>query len=227
MIALRVVVTALALVVAVAGCGAGTVEQPAAPSASASPGVTPVGSEPVGRAQPSLPVQRVRPQYLTRSYRSPVVDAQRHRAGVLRIPSLRIATPVDAVRLDHGVMAIPDSPARVGWLRTTAARGDRIGASVLSGHVSDIHDAPGALSRLRGIRRGAVITWTGPGGDRHRFIVTGTARYPRSRGVPARLFRVTGPHLLHLVTCADRVQTSGGGFHYTANLVVTAREQSR
>lgn len=221
----RTAVTALALVVALVGCGAGTSEPARAPSTAVSPAaVERVVSEPVGRARASVPVVRARPQYLTRSYRSPVAAHQRPSVGRLRIPSLRIDAPVDAVGLDRGVMAIPDSPARIGWLRTTAARADRIGASVLSGHVSDRHDVPGVLSRLGGVRRGAEISWTGPGGDRHRFVVTGIARYPRTRGVPARLFRVTGPRVLHLVTCADRVETSGGGFHYTANLVVTARE---
>lgn len=172
------------------------------------------------------PTARAVPQYLTRTYRAPVNNGRAARAGTLRIPGLRISAPVDAVGLDHGAMAIPDRPARVGWLRTTARVGDRIGASVLSGHVSDRRDRPGALSRLARIRPGAVIRWTGARGDRHEFVVTGLRRYPRSRGVPARLFRVTGSHVLHLITCAERVRTASGGFHYTANLVVTARERA-
>lgn len=174
------------------------------------------------------PTTRVPPQYLTRSYRAPVEAgvperAARRKAGSLRIPSLKVTAPVDAVGLDRGVMAIPDSPARIGWLRTTAAAGDTIGASVLSGHVSDRRDRPGALSRLRTVRRGAVVIWTDSRGLRHRFVVTKVRRYARSRGVPGKLFSVTGPHVLHLVTCTDRVRTRGGGFHYAANLVVTAK----
>ncbi|MCX6396488.1 MAG: class F sortase [Propionibacteriales bacterium] len=226
--------TALAgLILLVTACGpsateaptptASSVERPAAPAARVGP-VLP------SNLSPDVPTARAQPQYLARNYQAPAgatVARRGSTAGTLRVPSLRIVAPVDAVGLDGGVMALPDNPTRIGWLRTTAAVGDRIGSSVLSGHVSDSHDRPGALSRLREVRPGTVITWSGVRGDRHRFVVTAIHRYPRNRGVPARLFRVTGPHLLHLVTCAHRVSTAGGGFHYTANLVVTAREVGR
>lgn len=231
--AVRTAAGALVLAGVLAACG-GSPAAPAGPSGPAGPSAGPVAADvpvvaaPLGRAQPELPTSRSRPKYLHRSYRAPeggsVSSRGVTRAGTLRIPSLRIVAPIDAVGLDRGVMAIPNSPARIGWLRTTATATDRIGASVLSGHVSDSRDAPGALSRLRTIRRGAVISWTTPRGSRHTFVVTGTKRYPRTRGVPAQLFGVVGPHVLHLITCADRVTTGGGGFHYTNNLVVTARE---
>lgn len=215
----------LGLGVLVAGCTAepSAVGGPAvAASASARPG--PQAATPVHEVSPTA---RSKPQYLTRSYQAPVASGAerkaRRRAGTLRIPSLKVAAAVDAVGLDRGVMAIPDSPARIGWLRTTAAAGDTIGASVLSGHVSDRRDRPGALSRLRTVRRGAVLIWTDARGLRHRFVVTKIRRYPRSRGVPGKLFGVTGAHVLHLVTCTDRVRKRAGGFHYTANLVVTAK----
>ncbi len=51
-------------------------------------------------------------------------------------------------------------------------------------------------------------------------------RAARSRGLPAHLFRTDGPHLLHLVTCTNRRNLSGGGFHYADNLVVSAEEVS-
>lgn len=219
MIGSRAVVAGI--LVLAAGCGAGSSDAGSPPS----PAVHQVQAGPVPA---TVPTTRARPTYLDRSYQAPIEASgsrqSDRRAGVLRIPSLRIRTPVDAVDLDHGVMAIPDSPSRIGWLRTTAAVGDRIGASVLSGHVSDRRDRPGALGRLRSVRVGAVISWTGSRGDRHRFVVTAIRRYLRARGVPADLFRVLGPHVLHLVTCADKVRTGGGGFHYTSNLVVSARE---
>jgi hypothetical protein len=221
-IGVRTAASALVVAAALSACGAA----PTAPAIHRD--VEPVETlAPLPRVQPAVPTERAHPEYLERSYRAPAPGRRSgQRAGTLGIPSLRLVAPVDAVGLDRGVMAIPTSPARIGWLRTTAVAGDRIGASVLSGHVSDSHDAPGVLSRLRSIRRGAVITWTTARGVRHRFVVTGTSRYPRTRGVPARLFRVDGPHVLHLVTCTARVSTASGGFHYTANLVVTAREVS-
>ncbi|MET3962542.1 hypothetical protein ABIE44_002476 [Marmoricola sp. OAE513] len=199
-------------------CGAG-----AGPAHAPAPATTPdkvvMAPEPVA-VQPTL---RPSPRHLDRSYRAEPDLVDPGAGGVLRIKSLGIRAPVDAVGLDGSAMAVPDDPGRVGWLQSTAQVDDSSGASVLSGHVSDERDVPGALSRLNEVRRGAVITWAPPGGRRYRFEVVDLHTYPRATGVPAELFRVDGRHVLHLVTCARRVSTAGGGFHYTANLVVTAR----
>ncbi|MFA6576734.1 MAG: class F sortase, partial [Nocardioides sp.] len=152
--------------------------------------------------------------------------ARRRPAGVLSIDRVGIRAFVDTVGLDRGTMAVPNDPRRLGWLATTSAAGELLGGSVVSGHVSDRHDRPGALWRLRHTRVGDVVRWTTPDGEAHRFVVRRVARYPRSRGVPGHLFRTDGPHLLHLVTCTNRRRTSGGGFHYADNLVVTAEEVS-
>ena len=69
------------------------------------------------------------------------------------------------------------------------------------------------------------MRWTTAGGETHRFVVRRTQRFPRSIGVPSRLLRTTGPHVLRLVTCTDRRRTSTG-FHYVDNLVVTAEAVS-
>lgn len=168
------------------------------------------------------PAAHAAPHFLRSNYRAPDALIRAGAGGSVRIPSLGVLAPVDAVGLDGTTMAIPDDPHRVGWLTTTAAGADLVGSSVLSGHVSDEHDAPGALSRLHDLRPGALVVWT-VGGLAHRFVVTGLARYPRTRGVPASVFRTDGAHVLNIVTCTDRVATAGGGFHYRSNLVVTAR----
>ncbi len=171
----------------------------------------------------TVPTERAEPRHLRRDYHAPVRGARRLPAGRLRIPSLRIAAPVDAVGLDRGAMAVPDDPRRTGWLATTSSAGELVGASVVSGHVSDRRDRPGALWRLRDVRVGDVATWTARDGAVHRFVVRRVQRFARSRGLPARMFRTDGPHVLHLVTCAGRRRTAGG-FHYVDNLVVTAVE---
>jgi len=142
--------------------------------------------------------------------------------GSLQIPSLRIDAPVDAVGLDGTAMAVPNDPGRIGWLSSTARASDLAGASVLAGHVSDADDRPGALNRLVRIRLGAAIMWRGSDGRRVRFRVVRIKLFPRSRGLPAAMFSAAGRHELNLVTCAARVSTANGGFHYTSNLVVTA-----
>jgi hypothetical protein len=187
------------------------------------PSVAPSVTQAPSRPGQMLPTVRPRPRYLTRSYQAPGRLVAHGEGGTLSIPSLHVTVPVDAVGLDEGAMALPNDPSRVGWLRTTAEAGDAIGSSVVSGHVSDLHDVPGALSTLKEVRPGASISWTDRQGVEHRYVVEDLHRYPRVTGVPADLFRVDGPHLLYVVTCADRQETAGGGFHYASNLVVTAR----
>ena len=181
----------------------------------------------VGLASPAVavrPTASASPkQYLTRTYSAPRRLVAPGAGGVLRIPDLGIEAPVDSVGLDGSVMAIPDDVGRVGWLTATAASRDLSGASVISGHVSDRRDRPGVLWDLHEVTEGDRIEWTDKSGRTTTFIVTALATYPRVEGLPAAMFRTDGAHVLHLVTCADRRATPGGGFHYAANLVVTAR----
>jgi len=143
-------------------------------------------------------------------------------AGTLQVPNLGIEAPVDAVGLDGSAMAIPTDPTRLGWLTGTAKPGDLVGASVVSGHVSDRDDRPGALSRLDEVRPRATIIWTDSAGRTYRFRVERVRLFSRDHALPAWLFATDGPHVLHLITCAGRISTPGGGFHYRSNLVVTA-----
>lgn len=203
---------------------------PEIPSGPAEEGRTRIGATAFLRAgsadaDATVPTTRATPRYLHRRYRAPETRARARQVmgGSLRIDRIGLRAGVDTIGLDQGAMAIPNDTRRLGWLATTAAAGELLGSSVISGHVSDRHDRPGALWRLRDVRVGDSVRWTGADGDTHRFVVRRVARYPRSRGVPAELFRTTGPHLLHLVTCTSR-RSSGSGFHYADNLVVTAAE---
>lgn len=119
-------------------------------------------------------------------------------------------------------MAVPSDPSRVGWFNRSARIEDVIGATVIAGHVSDRQDRPGALFRLKSIQRGDIITIT-KGGQTFRFEVTGLRSYSRNQQLPSNLFTTAGPHVLHLITCTGRASTASGRFHYTKNLVVTAR----
>jgi hypothetical protein len=176
------------------------------------------------------PTRRATPRYVDERYvapaapvgPTPLLRSTGSGAGQLSIPRVGIRAGVDAVPLDGGTMAIPNDTGRLGWLAGTAAADDLVGSSVVSGHVSDRSDRPGALWRLRDVRRGDTVRWTDASGDSHRFVVRRVQRFDRRAGVPARLFRTTGAHVLHLVTCTNRQPTSSGGFHYADNLVVTA-----
>ncbi|MGA8258109.1 MAG: class F sortase, partial [Nocardioides sp.] len=168
-----------------------------------------------------MPSSRAKPRFLHRFY--PGVASAASPGGPvsrLELPRIGVSAPVASVGFDRGTMAIPRDTGTVGWLATTAAAGDLIGSSVISGHVSDPQDRPGALWRLRSARPGDVVHWrSGPAVT--RYVVKSVRRYPRSKGVPAELFRTDGPHTLHLVTCARKV-VRGDRFHYRDNLVVTA-----
>lgn len=173
-----------------------------------------MGNEPKGVATPI---------HLASTYAAPA-HQRAPTAGQLRLGRLGIAAPVVQVGWDGTAMAVPDDPATLGWLESSAAIGDRAGVSLIAGHVSDRHDRAGPLSRLVEARVGDVIAWRS-GSTVVRFAVVSIARYPRAEGLPTSLFRVDGPHVLRLVTCTDR--TSGVfGFHYADNLVVSARELS-
>ena len=172
-----------------------------------------------------VPTARAVPRFLTTRYRAPADLVSRSAGGSLSLPRVGISAPVHPVGLDRGTMAIPTDPRRVGWLDRSAAVGDEVGSSVISGHVSSRTDRPGALWRLRDVRVGDRVRWTSAGRT-ETFEVRRVHRYPRRTGLPADLFRTDGARVLHLVTCARRVRR-GGRFHYTDNLVVTARPALR
>ncbi|WP_232676241.1 class F sortase [Nocardioides sp. R-C-SC26] len=199
---------------------------------------TPVVPEvPTGPEIAVRPTQRVAPRYLERRYSEeistpvPGTDAPgdspsvrgrvRADAGAVSIDRIGLVAPVVSARLDGGVMAIPDDVRTVGWLSVSARPDDVMGASIISGHVSDRRDRRGAFGRLHRAQRGDVVRWRADDGTMRLFDVVSVRRFPRAHGLPASLFRTDGRRLVHLITCADRT-VSGGRVHYRDNLVVTA-----
>jgi len=170
-----------------------------------------------------VPQRRAKPRHLTTRYASPERSplARRRSSGSLTIERIGLHAPVDPVGLDSGTMALPNDRRHFGWLSTTAVAGDLLGSSLISGHVSNPRDAPGGLWRLKDARVGDLVRWRTPDGATYRYVVRSVQRFARSRGVPARLLRTDGPHLLHLITCITRRSTSSG-VTYADNLVVTA-----
>jgi len=165
-------------------------------------------------------------------YKSPTVGtgfsstgdlAARQAPGSLVMPAIGARAPMTSVGIKRGQMLVPGDVARVGRLNRSAAVGDLIGTTVIAGHVSDRHDRPGAFWRLASARKGQVVTVT-DAGKTVRYRVTGVERFDRNRKLPQRLFRTTGAHRLVLISCTGRVTTRSGGFHYTQNVVVTAKK---
>lgn len=172
----------------------------------------------------SAPTARAVPQHRWNDYRATTGTVARSTGMRLQVPAVGVDAPVHRVGLDGGAMAVPHDVRRVGWLGSSAAPGDAMGSAVFSGHVTSRTGRPGAFSRLRLVQRGQRVRWVADG-RAHTYVVTGVRRYSRAAGVPGSVFRTDGPAVLHLVTCAGRVATDTG-FHYTQNLVVTARRVS-
>lgn len=148
-------------------------------------------------------------------------------------PSATIEMPGIGMRAAvqrHGIvgrkMTLPGDVGDVGWLRRSAGFGDMIGTAVVGGHVSDRHDRPGAMFNLRRAHAGQRITVT-QAGERHRFKVVEKTTLDKRQKLPDRFFATTGKHRLVLISCTDRVVTSGGHFHYTRYIVVVAKQVHR
>jgi len=162
-----------------------------------------------------------------KQYGVPVVDtgfvgpvAARGVGSSVRMPATDLDAGVVGVGLARGRMLVPGDIRTVGHLRASAGVGDKIGTAVLAGHVSDRSDRPGAMWGLRKASRGQVVT-VRSGSTTQKYKVTKVERFSRSSRMPARLFNTAGAHRLVLISCSDKV-VSGGRFHYTKNLVVTA-----
>jgi LPXTG-site transpeptidase (sortase) family protein len=119
--------------------------------------------------------------------------------------------------LPDGQMALPASPTVAGWYRFGSAPDDAAGATVLAAHV-DSKTGVGPFVRLNQAKAGdEVVVWTGD--QRHAYRVTTVVRVDKTRLDGDGLFAVSGPRVLHLVTCTGAYVPGSG---YTDNLVVIA-----
>ena len=117
-----------------------------------------------------------------------------------------------------GTAEIPPDGDDVGWYKFSATPGDPKGSSVFIGHRDTIAEGPGALFEMDQLRQGDRLLVT----NHDATLVYGvTARSSFDKqALPASLFRTTGRHVLHLITCGGAYLPESGG--YQENLVVTA-----
>jgi hypothetical protein len=144
----------------------------------------------------------------------------RMRPNTVSMPATQLNATLTGSGHRKGRMLIPGDVQTVGQLNASAAIGDKVGTTVLAGHVSDAKDRPGAMWSLKKARKGQVIT-VDANGKKVKYRVTKVERFSRAGKLPARLFNTAGQHRLVLISCADKV-TKDGRWHYTNNLVVTA-----
>jgi len=141
--------------------------------------------------------------------------------ATIRMPAIGLRAPVMPERVIDGRMTLPANVGHVGWLRKSAGIGDKIGTSVIAGHVSDRHDNPGAMFDLSRAKAGQQITVT-RAGTPYKFKVVSKATFDRRHRLPHRYFVTTGRHRLVLISCTKKVVYPNGHFHYTRYVVVVA-----
>ena len=139
----------------------------------------------------------------------------------IHMPAIDLDAPVLAEGIRAGRMTLPPNVHRAGWLRKSAGVADKIGTTVIAGHVSDRHDNPGAMFHLSRAHHGQHITIR-KNGKSYRFTVVATATFDRDRRLPHRYFTTNGPHSLVLISCTHRVVYPNGHFHYTRYQIVVA-----
>lgn len=148
--------------------------------------------------------------------------ARRAKAARISIPALGMRARLETVGVRKSSMVIPKNVAKGGWLASSAAPGEAIGATVIAGHVSDRHDRRGPFGKLTKARKGQVITVRGVDGTVQRYRIARIYTQLRTRGFTGDPVSTTGPHQLTLVTCTGKVTYPNGRYHYTKNLVVVA-----
>lgn len=125
--------------------------------------------------------------------------------------------PVGVAR--DGEMALPETPAQVGWYRYGPRPGDDAGSTVLAAHLDMPGYGIGPIAAVGELRTGDVIT-VRSGDVSRRYAVTSVTQVRKTTLDLAALFARDGPPLLHVVTCGgdfDREQR-----RYDANVLVSA-----
>ncbi|HET9139163.1 class F sortase [Actinophytocola sp.] len=143
----------------------------------------------------------------------------------LALPAQGLTVPVVAVGVaPDGSMAIPDDVGTAGWYRFGAAPGSDRGSIVISGHINDRDQGPGAFAGLNLVNPGDPVTVVTDTGRTLRYQVVSRQRFDKADVPLDRVFDRTGPPRLTLVTCGGAFDRGTG--NYRDNIVVTAVPRS-
>lgn len=178
------------------------------PGSPGSPG-SPAGTD--GSAGPAQPGVRPATQQAGPTAAAP------DRLTIRRLGIDMRVVPVGVAR--DGEMALPETPAQVGWYRYGSRPGDDAGSTVLAAHLDMPGYGIGPIAAVEELRTGDVIT-VRSGEVSRRYAVTSVTQVRKTTLDLAALFARDGPALLHVVTCGgdfDREQR-----RYDENVVVTA-----
>lgn len=139
-------------------------------------------------------------------------------AGVptsLQVPRLQVDSRVVPISGNSGELLPPDNPQEIGWWMQGPKPGSATGTAVLTGHT--VHYGGGAFDHLSFLKVGDHFTVKTDHGS-IRYVITHLHKYETGTlaDVASRLFLLTGPPRVLLVTCSG-----WNGHIYLENTVVT------
>ena len=148
--------------------------------------------------------------------------------ATLRIPAIRVDSPVDQVGLNQDrTMEVPaegtPSYDHAAWFRYSVTPG-RQGPSVIIGHVDSAEAGPSVFFELGRLRPGERAGVVRADGVTVTFEVTEVAVYPKDAFPTDRVYGPTAGPELRLITCGGSFDRGAGS--YRDNTVVFAREVS-
>lgn len=205
---LRVVLGAVTVVLAGAvGCAS-----PAAPGPAPVAAAQPVPAGPATDAEP-VPAGAGRPD-------PDVPEPEPGAPARIRVAGIEVDAPVVSVGVDDaGLMEVPEDVRTIGWYRFGATPGEN-GSAVLSGHVDDRVQGPGAFFDLAGTETGETVEVDTGDGETLAFRVDSVRNFGKTELPLEEVFQRSGPPRLVLITCGGEFDRATG--HYVDNIVVTA-----
>ena len=119
----------------------------------------------------------------------------------LRIPSLHVDVPVEAVGLaSNGNMAIPSGAFEAGWFQPGTIPGNP-GNAVMAGHLDTVLGTPAVFWKLHELEPGDSVFVDMSTGRTVQFAVSGSLLYDAANAPLEKIFGRTTGKQLQLITC--------------------------
>jgi LPXTG-site transpeptidase (sortase) family protein len=136
----------------------------------------------------------------------------------VRIPSIEVDAPLDALHLDStGALEAPTDFQVPGWYADGTVPGEP-GPAVIAGHV-DSQAGPAVFFRLGELRAGDLVE-VQRGGEWIAFQVVGTTRVPKDEFPTEQVYGPTPDRQLRIITCGG--EFDGVTRNYRDNVIVYA-----
>lgn len=138
----------------------------------------------------------------------------------LAIGDVDIDVPVRPVGVaQDGQMSIPDTVGAAGWYRYGPRPSDRVGTTVIAGHVDSRAEGLGPFASLAALHPGSTIVVTDRAGARSSYRITDLTRIGKHAADLTQVFDRSGRPRLQIITCAGAYDPRTGYHDY---LIVTA-----